>query len=50
MACRKKVVNDKKERHIMVEKGMADGERIVFEREGEQVPDMIAGDVVFTIK
>lgn len=29
---------------------MADGDIIVFEREAEQIPDMIPGDVVFTVK
>ena len=29
---------------------MADGNEIVFEREAEQIPDMIPGDVIFTIK
>jgi DnaJ-class molecular chaperone len=35
---------------IEVEKGMADGDTIVFAKEGEQIPDMIPGDVIFTIK
>mmetsp|Transcript_32000 Transcript_32000/g.31300 ORF Transcript_32000/g.31300 Transcript_32000/m.31300 type:complete len:84 (+) Transcript_32000:495-746(+) len=49
--CRgKKVVNDQKQLHVIVEKGMADGDTIVFEREAEQVPDMIQGDVIFKIK
>ena len=29
---------------------MKDGDEIVFEREAEQVPDMLQGDVVFTVK
>lgn len=28
---------------------MRNGDQIVFERQGEQVPDMIQGDVVFVI-
>jgi DnaJ-class molecular chaperone len=46
----RKVVNDAKKLDISIEKGMKDGETIVFEREGEQVPGMIQGDVVFTIR
>lgn len=29
---------------------MANGENMVFEREAEQIPGMVPGDVVFTIK
>ena len=29
---------------------MSDGDEIVFEREAEQIPDMIPGDVIFTVK
>lgn len=29
---------------------MADGDTVIFEREAEQIPDMIKGDVIFTIK
>jgi DnaJ-class molecular chaperone len=35
---------------ITIEKGMKDGDEIVFEREAEQIPDMIPGDVIFTLK
>ena len=31
----RKVVNDQKELHIVVEKGMSDGDTIVFDREAE---------------
>lgn len=49
--CRgKKVVNDQRSLNIIVEKGMCDGDNIVFEKEAEQIPDMIPGDVVFTVK
>ena len=37
----RKVVNDVKQLHIQVEKGMKDGDEIVYEREAEQIPDMI---------
>jgi hypothetical protein len=29
---------------------MRDGDEISFEREAEQIPDMIPGDVIFTLK
>lgn len=29
---------------------MKDSDEIVFEREAEQVPDMIQGDLIFTVK
>jgi hypothetical protein len=29
---------------------MKDGDEIVFEREAEQIPDMIPGDLIFTVK
>jgi DnaJ-class molecular chaperone len=43
-------VNDKKTLTVQVERGMSDGDRIVFEREAEQIPDMIPGDLIFTVK
>jgi len=45
-----KVVNDKKTLTVQVEKGMKDGDEVVFEREAEQIPDMIPGDLIFTVK
>ncbi|ORX86263.1 heat shock protein DnaJ family protein [Anaeromyces robustus] len=35
---------------ITIEKGMSDGHRIVFEREGDQHPDVTPGDIIFTIR
>lgn len=46
----RKVVNDVKTLTVQVERGMKDSDEIVFEREAEQVPDMIQGDLIFTIK
>jgi DnaJ-class molecular chaperone len=43
-------VNDVKTLRVEIEKGMKDGDEIVFEREAEQVPDMIQGDLIFTIR
>jgi len=34
---------------VDVERGMKNGDTILFERQGEQVPDMLQGDVVFQI-
>ena len=49
--CRgKRVVTDQKQLKVEIERGMADGNEIVFEREAEQVPDMIQGDLIFTIR
>ncbi len=35
---------------VEIEKGMKDGDELVFEREAEQVPGKIQGDLIFTIK
>ena len=45
-----RLVTEAKEFHLDVEKGMKNGDTIKFERQGEQVPDMIQGDVVFQIQ
>ena len=37
----RKVVNDQKTLTVEIERGMRDGDEVVFEREAEQVPDMI---------
>ena len=44
-----KVVKEGKTFTVVVERGMANGDTIVFERQGEQVPDQIQGDIVFVI-
>ena len=46
----RKVVNDVKTLNVQVERGMKDGDEVVFEREAEQIPDMIPGDLIYTIK
>lgn len=49
--CRgKKVVQEPKTLTMDVVKGMSNKESIVFERAGEQVPDMLQGDIVMQIK
>jgi DnaJ-class molecular chaperone len=42
-------MNEQKLFSVDVERGMKNGDTIKFEKMGEQVPDMIQGDVVFTI-
>jgi len=46
----RKVNRESKNLHVVVEKGMRDGQQIVFERESEQHPDYNPGDVIFTLK
>ena len=46
----KRLVNEKKELKINVEKGMESGDTVIFTNEGEQVPDMARGDLIFTIR
>lgn len=46
----KRLVLDNTEVTIEIEKGMANGENIILEREGEQVPDLARGDLIFTLK
>lgn len=45
-----RVITEAKMLEITVEKGMADGDTVLFEREGEQVPDLARGDLIFTIR
>ena len=35
---------------VDIVKGAASNERIIFERQGEQVPDMMQGDVIVQLK
>ena len=46
----KRVVQDTKHLDIEIEKGMANGETIVLQREAEQVPDLARGDLIFTLR
>lgn len=46
----KRLVLDNTEVTIEIEKGMVSGDNIVMEREGEQVPDLARGDLIFTLK
>lgn len=46
----KRLVNDNKQLTIDIEKGMSNGDTIIFEREAEQIPDLAKGDLIFTVK
>lgn len=46
----KKTVTERKVLHVHVDKGMQDGQKITFNGEGDQGPDIIPGDVVFVIE
>lgn len=49
--CRgRRLVHDNAEVTIDIERGMANGDNVVLEREGEQVPDLARGDLIFTLK
>ncbi|KAF5949895.1 hypothetical protein HYC85_011888 [Camellia sinensis] len=45
-----KVVKEKKVLEVLVEKGMQNGQRIIFPEEANAVPDMITGDIVFVLQ
>ena len=46
----KRVVQENKKFEVDIARGMANNEKIVFEKQGEQVPDMIAGDLIFVLQ
>ena len=49
--CRgRKVLPTKKNLLVQIEKGMRDGQDVVFPRESEQSPDFMPGDVIFTLR
>ncbi len=49
--CRgRKIIKEDKKLRIEIEKGMRDGQTIIFERESEQHPDMIPGDLIIYLK
>lgn len=45
----KKTVRDRKILEVHVEKGMSDGQRIVFSGEGDQEPDLQPGDIIIVL-
>lgn len=46
----KKVTNERKILEVNVYPGMKEGQKVVFEGEGDQAPDIIPGDVIFIIE
>lgn len=46
----KKVVREEKALKVEIEKGMKNGEKILFNREAEQHPDYTPGDLIITLK
>nr|XP_031859221.1 uncharacterized protein CI109_005417 [Kwoniella shandongensis]KAA5526293.1 hypothetical protein CI109_005417 [Kwoniella shandongensis] len=46
----KKVVKEKKRIEFMIDPGTEDGERIALRGEGDEAPDIPAGDVIFLIR
>lgn len=46
----RRLVNDNTEMTIEIDKGMMNGDNIIKDREGEQVPDLARGDLIFTLK
>lgn len=45
-----KVTQEKKVLEVNVEKGMQNGQRIVFEGEADESPDTVTGDIVFVLQ
>ena len=46
----RKIVREKKELTLEIERGMENGQKIVFKGESEQAPDIIPGDLIITLK
>lgn len=45
----KKVVRDRKILEVHVDKGMTDGQKIIFNGEGDQEPELEAGDIIIVL-
>lgn len=45
----KKVVRDRKILEVHVDKGMTDGQKIVFNGEGDQEPELEPGDIIIVL-
>lgn len=45
----KKVIRDRKILEVHVDKGMTDGQKIIFNGEGDQEPDLEAGDIIIVL-
>ncbi|CAJ0851178.1 3737_t:CDS:2 [Entrophospora sp. SA101] len=46
----KKVRRGNEQLTLVIEKGIEDGSSIVFDKEGDEAPDIIPGDIIFNIK
>lgn len=46
----KKVVREKKILEVHVDKGMVDGQKIIFNGEGDQEPELEAGDIIIVLE
>ncbi|KAL8195996.1 hypothetical protein R6Q57_024996 [Mikania cordata] len=46
----KKVTQEKKVLEVHVEKGMQNGQKIVFEGQADEAPDTVTGDIVFVLQ
>lgn len=46
----RKIVREDKKLRVEIEKGMTDGQHIIFEKESEQHPDTIPGDLIVTLR
>ncbi|ODQ64466.1 DnaJ-domain-containing protein [Nadsonia fulvescens var. elongata DSM 6958] len=46
----KKTVDEQKVLEVHIDKGMRDGQKVVFQGEGDQGPNIIPGDVVFVVE
>lgn len=46
----KKVIQEPTTLTMDIVKGMMNNEKVIFERKGEQVPDMLQGDIVMQVK
>ncbi|XP_023029781.1 dnaJ heat shock protein family (Hsp40) member A4-like [Leptinotarsa decemlineata] len=45
----KKVVRDRKVLEVHIDKGMTDGQKIIFNGEGDQEPELEAGDIIIVL-
>jgi len=46
----KKLVEETKTIKVFVEKGMSHGQKLVFKEEGDQIPDVIPGDIILVLQ
>ncbi|KAJ3074962.1 Type I HSP40 co-chaperone [Podochytrium sp. JEL0797] len=46
----KKIANERKILEVFIDKGMTDGQKIVFSGEGDQAPNIIPGDIIIVVE